>query len=44
VIEGEVQVAEENLKSRDGLGLENLQEAHFKTTTGVELLLMEVPE
>ena len=43
VVKGEVETTGEKLATRDGLGLENIDQVDFKTTDGVELLLMEVP-
>jgi len=43
VVNGQVETSGESLEFRDGLGLEDISSVNFKTQTGVELLLMEVP-
>jgi redox-sensitive bicupin YhaK (pirin superfamily) len=43
VVNGQVETSGESLAFRDGLGLEDISAVNFKTQTGVELLLMEVP-
>ena len=43
VLEGEVTVAHEVLKKRDGLAVSDFQSILFKADTDCELLLMEVP-
>ena len=43
VVDGQVETSGESLEFRDGLGLEDISSVNFKTQSGVELLLMEVP-
>lgn len=43
VLEGNVQVGSQALERRDGLGLWDLSSVPFMTSTGAQVLLMEVP-
>ncbi len=43
VLDGSVQTAEENLSRRDGIGLTGITTLAITSTTGCEILLMEVP-
>ncbi len=43
VIEGEIDVAGENLKKRDAIGLEDIEEINIQAATDSKLLLIEVP-
>ena len=43
VIKGEVTVDDQNLKTRDGFGIWNVDKVSIKADTNAEILLMEVP-
>ncbi|WKV13335.1 pirin family protein [Marivirga harenae] len=43
LLEGEVEIEDEKLKKRDGIGLINLEEVTIKANADAEMLLMEVP-
>lgn len=43
VLEGNIVAAEQQLESRDGLGLWDVEQVKFKTTANSRVLLMEVP-
>jgi redox-sensitive bicupin YhaK (pirin superfamily) len=43
VLAGELQVADEQLFERDGLGLTDVKQVAFQTKKGTQVLLMEVP-
>jgi len=43
VIEGELEVADERLKSRDAVGLSGIDQLALKTVANTSFLLLEIP-
>jgi len=43
LLEGEIEIAGEKLRKRDGIGLLNLKTVNIKANAASEMLLMEVP-